>query len=63
MLATSPNQVSQQGRIPLPDILFCLFIQRKCQNIARISSILLVYWKYGWAIPQDNRMQHRIWHD
>ena len=40
--------------------LVLLFFQQACQNIARISSILLVHRMHGCAIPQDNRIVQQI---
>ena len=62
MLATSPNQVSQYGPIPLLVPYIISFVcstnmSKHCKNKQYFTCL-------RWAIPQYNRMVHQIeWSD
>ena len=60
MLAISTNQGWPVMLFSTFGTLFLLFVQQKCQNIAKKCSISLILRMQGWAIPQINRMVHQI---
>ena len=60
MLATTPNQVGQQGHVEYIVSFVCSTkMSKHCKN----KQFLFVHSKHEWAIPKDNRKVHQIWSD